>query len=182
MAGTRGTGKKYETPPKPWQQERMQEEINLIKQYGLKNKKEFWTEESTLRKYRREARKLLASLGKETEESEIAKKEKKQFLSKLNKLGLINKEGELDDVLSLDIRSLLDRRLQTQVYKKGFARTIKQARQFIVHGHITVNGKKVTTPSYKLEKTEDQEIDYAQNSPLKKETHPESPERTEEGK
>lgn len=182
MGGTRGSGKKHETPPKPWQQNRMENEENLIEDYGLKNKKELWTEESKLRKYRREARKLLASLGKETEEAEIAEEEKKEFLNKLKKFGLISQDGTLDDVLSLEIRSLLNRRLQTQVYKKGYARTTKQARQFIVHGHISVNGEKITVPSYKLEKKEEKNINYTQTSPLKKQPHPETPERATEEK
>ncbi|PTD94292.1 30S ribosomal protein S4 [archaeon SCG-AAA382B04] len=177
MVGPRGSGKKYETPPKPWQQNRMQDEENLIEEFGLKNKKELWIEESKLREYRREARKLQAALGKETEQSEIAKKEKQQFLDKLKKFGLINQDQTLGDVLGLNTRAILDRRLQTQVYKKGYAKTIKQARQFIVHGHIAIDQEKVTTPSYKLKKQEENKIHYSQTSPLNEEPHPESPER-----
>jgi len=43
---------------------------------------------------------------------------------------------------------LLERRLDNVVYRLGFASTRRQARQFVVHGHILVNGKKVNIPSY----------------------------------
>lgn len=46
--------------------------------------------------------------------------------------------------------SLLERRLDAVVYRAGFARTIYQARQFVAHGHFTVDGRKTTIPSYRL--------------------------------
>jgi small subunit ribosomal protein S4 len=45
---------------------------------------------------------------------------------------------------------LLERRLDNVVRRSGFCRTIWQARQTVVHGHITVNGKKVDRPSYQV--------------------------------
>jgi small subunit ribosomal protein S4 len=46
--------------------------------------------------------------------------------------------------------SLLERRLDATVHRAGLARTIYQARQLVVHGHFTVDGKKVDRPSYRL--------------------------------
>src|SRR3954463_12522558 len=46
--------------------------------------------------------------------------------------------------------SLLERRLDSVVHRAGLARTIYQARQLVVHGHFTVDGKKVDRPSYRL--------------------------------
>lgn len=46
--------------------------------------------------------------------------------------------------------SLLERRLDAVVFRAGFARTIYQARQFVSHGHFTVDGAKVNIPSYRL--------------------------------
>jgi small subunit ribosomal protein S4 len=46
--------------------------------------------------------------------------------------------------------SLLERRLDAVVARSGLARTIYQARQLVVHGHFTVDGKKVDRPSYRL--------------------------------
>ena len=48
------------------------------------------------------------------------------------------------------LTELLERRLDNAVRRAGFARTIWQARQIVVHGHITVNGKKVDRPSYQM--------------------------------
>ncbi|WPM32400.1 30S ribosomal protein S4 [Hydrogenobacter sp. T-2] len=46
---------------------------------------------------------------------------------------------------------LLERRLDNVVYRLGFASTRRQARQWIVHGHFLVNGRKVDIPSYRVE-------------------------------
>jgi len=46
---------------------------------------------------------------------------------------------------------LLERRLDNVVYRLGFAKTRRQARQLVSHGHILVNGKKVTVPSYRVD-------------------------------
>ena len=43
---------------------------------------------------------------------------------------------------------LLERRLDAVVYRMKFVNTIFAARQFVSHGHVKVNGKKVTIPSY----------------------------------
>jgi len=134
--------KKYEKPRHPWQADRIEEEKKLLKEYGLKNKRELWRTMSIVRNFRRNARRLLAL------RTEQARKEEKQLLSKLQRMGLLKEEATLDDVLSLTVEDLLNRRLQTMVYEKGLARTIRQARQLIVHGHILVNGRKVTIPSY----------------------------------
>lgn len=50
----------------------------------------------------------------------------------------------------LNFLRLLELRLQTAVYRLGYANTIFQARQLVSHGHVTVNGKKVNVPSYTL--------------------------------
>jgi small subunit ribosomal protein S4 len=46
--------------------------------------------------------------------------------------------------------SLLERRLDAVVHRAGLARTVYQARQLVVHGHFTVDGKKVDRPGYRL--------------------------------
>ncbi len=43
----------------------------------------------------------------------------------------------------------LERRLDNLVYRMGFASSIRQARQMVTHGHVTVNGNKVNIPSYR---------------------------------
>ncbi|AHF79621.1 30S ribosomal protein S4 [Thermococcus paralvinellae] len=159
--------KKYETPSHPWIKERLDRERVLVKKYALKNKKELWKHETQLKEFRRRARRLLAARGKQAEI------ERQQLLQRLARLGILPENAVLDDVLSLTIEDILERRLQTLVYRKGLARTIKQARQLIVHGHIEVNGQIIRSPSYLVLKEEEDGITYAKTSPFAKESHPE---------
>lgn len=142
--------KKYQKPKKPWDKSRIEEEKKLMEEYGLRRKKEIWRAEAILRKYRRMARELNARMDKEKE---------KMLIQKLIRFGILNNGATLDDVLSLSVRDILDRRLQTVVYRKGFANTIKQARQFIVHGHVFIDGRRVVWPSYLVPKDEEDKIE-----------------------
>jgi small subunit ribosomal protein S4 len=159
--------KKYETPSHPWIKERLDRERVLKRKYALKNKKELWRHETQLKEFRRRARRLLAARGKQAEI------ERQQLLQRLHRLGLLPADAVLDDVLSLTVEDVLERRLQTIVYKKGLARTIKQARQLIVHGHIEVNGQVIRSPGYLVLREEEDTITYSKNSPFTKESHPE---------
>ncbi len=146
--------RKFETPKKMWDKARVERRRELTELYGLKNKKEIWRAETILRKKRQTARKLLAL------SSEERKKREKELLESLEVLGVLKKNSSLDDVLSLKVESLLDQRLQSIVVRNGLAATMKQARQLITHGHITVNGQKVNTPSYLVKKTEESKIGF----------------------
>jgi len=146
--------KKFETPKKMWEKAGVETRRQLTALYGLKNKKEIWKAETTLRKKRQTARKLLAL------SSEERKKREKELLDSLESLGVLEKNSSLDDVLSLKVEALLDRRLQSIVVRNGMAATMKQARQLITHGHITVNGKKVSTPGYLVKKKEESRIGF----------------------
>ncbi|MEM1577689.1 MAG: 30S ribosomal protein S4 [Candidatus Pacearchaeota archaeon] len=128
----------YLTPKKRWDKARIEEEKQLMKEYGLKNKREIYKVYAIIKKIRKIAKKLVIA----------SEEEKREFIKKLSRYGFVNENATLDDVLALDKRKILDRRLQTIVFKKGLANTIKQARQFIVHGHISINGKTVNVPSY----------------------------------
>ncbi len=129
--------KKFEKPKRPFDKERLEREEKVRRDYGLRRKKEILRAESIVRNFRRRARSLQAEPDKE---------EEKKLLEKLNKLGLSC--SKLDDVLSLKLEDLLSRRLQHIVYKKNLANSIKEARQYIVHGHVTVNKRKVLWPGY----------------------------------
>ena len=169
MGDPRFPRKKYETPSHPWEKERIRREREILYKYGLKNKREIWKAETFLRRIRGEARRLLAKASEESEE------EKKNFLKKLARLGILPENSTLDDVLALNIENVLSRRLQTLVYLHGLARTPKQARQLIVHGHIAVDGRKVRVPSYMVKKMEEDKITYSYSSPLNDEMHPMRP-------
>ena len=144
--------KKWESPYKRWDKARIIEEAAIMRTYGLKNKRELWRAKSELRRIRATARSLLAATGAEKEKRE------KELLGRLYRLGLLPENATLDDVLSLDVRDVLERRLETVVWRKGLARTIWQARQLIVHGHVYVGGRRVTVPSYWVKRGEENEV------------------------
>lgn len=150
--------KKYERPLKLWDKIRIETEKKLLKDYGLRRKKEIWRVESILRNYRRLARTLAAKRDKEME---------KILLDKLFRMGLIDKSANVDDVLALTVENILDRRLQTLVFKKGLANTPRQARQFIVHGHIALNGRRIKWPSTLIKKGEEKKISFYDKSKLR---------------
>jgi len=159
--------KKYTKPKHPWQHDRIEEEKELIKDYGLKNKKEIWKIVTLLRGFSNQVKNLVAL------KTEQAEKEKEQLLKRLQSLGLIKKTAQLDDVLSLTPKDIMERRLQTIVHRKGLAKSMKQARQFIVHGHIKIKDKKITVPSYVVGKDEEALVTFMQKSSLSNLEHPE---------
>ena len=142
MGLARKTRRKYDTPNHPWQAERIDEEKKLIEEYGLTNKKQIWKMSSLLRNFRKQARDIIG-LRSERKEASI-----KILISKLTRLGLLNKDSTTGDVLNLSLRDILERRLQTVVYKMGLANSVKQARQFILHRKVVVNEKVISSPSY----------------------------------
>jgi len=159
--------KKFQKPSHPWQKLRIDEEKKLMKDYGLSNKKELWKINSLLRNFKNQAKKLTMGGSANFE------KKKKDIFNKLSAYGWVKGSATLDDILSLTPNDLLERRLQTIVFRKGFARTIKQARQFIVHKHIMINNKKISSPSYLVKLSEEPTIVFSPNSTLSKDDHPE---------
>lgn len=162
--------KSYETPNHPYQGGRIAQEHDLVGRYGLKNKEELWRAQSELRSYRREARELV---GRAQGDAEAAARQGADFLARLQRLGILDEGESLGDVLALDVTDVLERRLQTVVYRRGLANSPKQARQFITHGHVRVNDRCVSVPSYKVEVAEESDIGFAEASPLADELHPE---------
>lgn len=158
--------KKFDTPRFPWQIDALDTELKLLGQYGLRNKREIWRHKTLLSKYRGIGRSLL---GMSTEER---KKQEKQLLDRLNRLGILPEESALDDVLDLTLEDILERRLQTLVFQRGLAQSIQQSRQLITHGHIAIDGKRVSTPSYLVLKDEETKIAYTPKSPLTNPDHP----------
>jgi len=158
--------KKYETPRFPWRSDVLESEIRLLGEYGLRNKRELWRCKTMLSKFRSIARSLF---GMPSSKRKILEA---QLLNKLKRMGILSENAVLDDVLDLTVESILERRLQTLVFKKGLAKTIHQARQLIVHGHIAIGGRKVFSPGYLVLKDEEDKIEYAPTSPLNNPEHP----------
>ncbi|MFO7619576.1 MAG: 30S ribosomal protein S4 [Thermoplasmata archaeon] len=172
MGDPKFSRRKYNTPSHPWQGERIAAENEMVRKYGLKNKTELWKVNSVLKIFRQRARDLQAKIRYGDTQAE---KERDELIQRLDSLGIISKEATLDDILSLDIEILLARRLQTMAYLKGFSNSAKQARQFIVHGHISLNGRKVTIPGYVVKRSEEETLAYLSHSPLADDLHPARP-------
>lgn len=166
MGQPRRIRKTYARPLKRWDSVRIESEAKLTQKYGLKNKREIWKAQNRLRIFRRSARQIL-SLPKEE-----AGKRKDELVHKLTSLGLLKEGATLNDVLGLTVEDILNRRLQTIVYRRGIALTPKQARQMIVHGKVLVAGARNTSPgtltpkkfedkitaTMKIEKTQPQKV------------------------
>jgi small subunit ribosomal protein S4 len=154
MGDPRKFGNKYEHPKKLWESARITEESALKREYGLKTMRELWVMNQELKVMRREARRLL-SVSEEERQRDIPK-----LMNKLDRLGILGRDSKLEQVLSLTIKDILERRLQTRVYKKGLAKSAKQARQLITHGFISVKGRKMDSPSYLVPISEDESVSY----------------------
>jgi small subunit ribosomal protein S4 len=109
-------------------------------------------------KYRSLARQLLGR------SEEVRVKLEQQLINKLVSIKVVSENADLDNVLDLSVENLLDRRLQTLVFKSGLAQTPQQARQFIVHGHIAIGERRVTSPSYIVRRKEEPAVHYTPTS------------------
>jgi len=159
---------KFDTPSHPWKAARIEEEHAIKAQHGLKNMREIWKAKSQLRRHRRQAMRLIGMV--DTSEGH-GKREMEDLLRSLHNKGLIQSDATLDDILSLGTEDILNRRLQAQVYYKGLATTMKQARQLVNHGLICIGNQKVTIPSYPVSRDEEEHISYHPSSQLNNPEH-----------
>jgi small subunit ribosomal protein S4 len=151
--------KRYTPPRNPWRSDQLSQELFLLGTYGLRNKKELWRAQTRLSNFRKQARHLLAA------STDVRGREEPKLLTHLGKLGLVQTEqSTLDDVLSLTVENVLERRLQTLVWKRGLAKSPYQARQLISHGHIALNQRRMTIPSYLVSPTEEGSLSYSLGS------------------
>lgn len=162
----------YAKPRKLFDRARIDEENVIVRQYGLKNKREIWKVKSLVSKFRRQAKSLIGHAD-----------DQKVFIAKLNKMGIAVES--VADVLALQEQDLLNRRLQTFVVKKKLASTPKQARQLIVHKHVIVDGTIVNIPSFWVTKDLENKIEIKpfKEKPIKeepKENETQSEESTQE--
>lgn len=128
--------KKYSKPKRPFDKARIDEEFEIMKEFGLKNKKEIWRAEAKIKLIREKAKKLISS----------SQEEQKVLFDNLKKIGL--NVNSIADILSLDKKDFLKRRLQTILVDKKISTTTKGARQLITHKKVLVDGKIVNIPSY----------------------------------
>ena len=159
--------KKYQTPMHPWSASRIASERVVVKEYGLTNKKQLWKMTSLLSRLKDRAKLLIAQQGTQAE------REREQLFARMTRLGLIKQGASFDDILGLNVNSIMARRLDTLLVRKHLARTAKQARQMIIHRHVSLGTKMVTSPSYLVGVDEESTITFAAASPFLNEAHPE---------
>merc|ERR1712241_1107131 len=155
--------KVYSTPRRPFEKPRLDQELKLIGEYGLRNKREVWRVKFSLAKIRSAARTLLT-----LEEKDHGRLfEGNALLRRLVRIGVLD-EGQmkLDYVLSLKIEDFLERRLQTQVFKLGLAKSIHHARVLIRQRHIRVRKQVVNVPSFIVRLDSQKHIDFSLKSPF----------------
>ena len=153
MGAPKRNRKTYDKPKDMWNLQRISADNAMLEEFGLKNMRELWKAQTEISRIRGNVRSLLSG-------SSTSMGVKERMMDRLAKFGIANRSASLDDLLDLKESSLLARRLQSLVFKKGLAKTAKQARQLIVHGYISVNGKRVNVPSYLVSTEEEAHIGY----------------------
>lgn len=166
MGDPRKPKKAFATPRHPWRKDQLEEELHLVGDYGLRNKRELRRHETDLSQIRGIARTLLGE-----EEAERGPLER-QYLTSLGRKGILPDSAIVDNILDLNVKDLMERRLQTVVFRTGLAKSIWQARQFVIHGHISVAGDIVTVPSYVVRRDQESRIAFHTTSPLSNAQHP----------
>ena len=139
----------WKKPKRPLNYDLLMDELKTLGAFGLKTKRELWKTQTELSRVRLHARSLLAL------RQEDRKRKEPILIQSLSKIGLVDQNSTLDDVLNLQVTDLLSRRLQTMAQKKLYFKTPYQARQAIVHGHVMIGDSVVTIPSY-IVKTEEE--------------------------
>lgn len=126
-------GKTFKKPRRPYEKERLDAELKLVGEYGLRCKRELWRVQYALSRIRNNARMLLTLDEKDPRRLF----EGEALLRRMNRYGLLDEgQNKLDYVLALTVENFLERRLQTLVFKTGMAKSIHHARVLIRQRHI----------------------------------------------
>jgi small subunit ribosomal protein S4 len=152
MGAPRRNRRTYDKPKEMWNLQRISADNALLEEYGLKNMRELWKVQSEVSRIRGNVRSLLSGTGSASV--------KDAMLGRLSRYGIAGSGASLDDILDLKESAVLARRLQSVVFRRGLAKSMKQARQLIVHGFISVNGRRVSVPSYLVASSEEAHIGY----------------------
>ena len=152
MGDPRKAKKSYTRPRSIWTSDQISSELYIVGSYGLRNKKELWKAQTEIARIRNQARSLLSL------PIEVRQEKETKLLNYLSRLGLVTPSSTLDDILNLKIEDILERRLQTMVMKRSNLKSPYQARQIVVHGHVSIGNRKINLPGYLVKKDEELEI------------------------
>ena len=158
MGDTKNFRREWKKPKRPFNFDLKMEELKILGTFGLKTKRELWKARTELSRVRNQARSLLAL------RQEVRDREEPILLNSLSRIGLVEQNATLDDVLNLEIDDLLSRRLQTVIMKKFYFKTPYQARQAISHGHIMIGDRIVNIPSYVVKVDEEDKVKLTSES------------------
>ena len=155
----RNHSKVTRNPKRPYEKERLDSELLLVGQFGLKNKREVWRVQYVLARIRKAARELLTL--EENDPRRIFEGE--ALIRRMRRIGILKKnEMKLDYVLGLTVRQLLERRLQSLVYHNQYAKSIHQARTMIFAKKICITKglrrQIINIPSYIVRKENESNI------------------------
>eukprot|EP00475_Leptophrys_vorax_P024347 TRINITY_DN3360_c0_g1_i1.p1 TRINITY_DN3360_c0_g1~~TRINITY_DN3360_c0_g1_i1.p1 ORF type:complete len:198 (-),score=15.53 TRINITY_DN3360_c0_g1_i1:204-797(-) len=163
VAVYRNYGKTFKKPRRPFEKERLDAELKLVGEYGLRCKRELWRVQYVLSRIRKNARELLTLDEKSTRRIF----EGEALLRRMHRYGLLDEtQNKLDYVLALTVENFLERRLQTLVFKTGLAKSIHHARVLIRQRHIRVGKQIVNIPSFLVRLESQKHIDFALTSPF----------------
>ncbi|KAJ3700041.1 hypothetical protein LUZ61_003746 [Rhynchospora tenuis] len=158
----RNYGKTFKKPRRPYEKERLDSELKLVGEYGLRCKRELWRVQFSLSRTRNAARELLTL----DEKNPRRIFEGEALLRRMKRYGLLDEtQDKLDYVLALTVENFLARRLQTIVFKTGMAKSIHHARVLIRQRHIRVGRQVVNIPSFMVRTDSQKHIEFSLMSP-----------------
>ena len=148
----------WKKPKRPLNFDLKMDELKILGTFGLKTKRELWKARTELSRVRNQARSLLAL------RQDVREQKEPILMNSLSKVGYVQSDAVLDDVLNLEINDLLGRRLQTIVQKKFYFKTPYQARQAVSHGHVLIGDQIVNIPSYLVKVDEEDKVKLTSES------------------
>ena len=158
MGDTKNFRRVWNKPNRPLNFDLKMDELKILGTFGLKTKRELWKVRTELSRVRNQARSLLAL------RQDVREQKEPILMNSLSKLGYVQSNAILDDVLNLEINDFLGRRLQTIVQKKFYFKTPYQARQAVSHGHVLIGDQIVNIPSYLVNVDEEDKVKLTSES------------------